>query len=87
MLPTLVVLPGFGQAAPATNSLYGSRDDQLYPDGAGAWMARLDVGTDGGISIDERFSLEGDAFRGRRPHQVRPQGGGASSDSCCYPPD
>ena len=70
-----------------TNSLYGSWDDQFYPDGVGAWMAKLDVGTDGGISIDERFFLEGDAFRGRRPHQVRLQGGDASSDSYCYPPD
>jgi selenium-binding protein 1 len=28
--------------------------------------------------------LEGDAFRGRRTHQVRLEGGDASSDSCCY---
>jgi methanethiol oxidase len=26
-----------------TNSLYGAWDDQFYPDGVGAWMAKLDV--------------------------------------------
>jgi methanethiol oxidase len=70
-----------------TNSLYGSWDDQFYPDGVGAWMAKLDVADGGGISFDQRFFLEGEAFRGRRPHQVRLQGGDASSDSYCYPPD
>jgi methanethiol oxidase len=70
-----------------TNSLYGSWDDQFYPDGVGAWMAKLDVADGGGISFDERFFLHGEAFRGRRPHQVRLQGGDASSDSYCYPPD
>jgi len=48
-------------------------------------MARLDVGENGGISFDERFFVEGDAFRGRRVHQVRLQGGDASSDSYCFP--
>jgi len=38
----------------------------------------------GGISFDERFFLEGDVFRGRRAHQVRLEGGDASSDSYCY---
>jgi methanethiol oxidase len=70
-----------------TNSLYGSWDDQFYPDGVGAWMAKLDVTDGGGISFDERFFLHGEAFRSRRPHQVRLQGGDASSDSYCYPPD
>jgi methanethiol oxidase len=69
-----------------TNSLYGAWDDQFYPDGVGAWMAKLDVTEGGEISFDERFFLEGEAFRGRRPHQVRLQGGDASSDSYCFPP-
>ncbi len=68
-----------------TNSLYGAWDDQFYPDGVGAWMAKLDVGEGGGIGFDERFFLAGEAFRGRRPHQVRLQGGDASSDSYCFP--
>ena len=39
-----------------TNSLYGAWDDQFYPDGLGAWMAKLDVADGGGISFDERSS-------------------------------
>jgi hypothetical protein len=37
----------------------------------GAWIAELDVADGRGIALDHRFFLEGDAFRGRRPHQVR----------------
>ena len=48
-------------------------------------MAKLDVNPDGGITFDERFFPEGEAFRGRRVHQVRLQGGDASSDSYCFP--
>ena len=47
-------------------------------------MAKLDV-VDGGLTVDQGFFLEGDAFRGRRAHQIRLQGGDASSDSYCYP--
>jgi len=67
-----------------TNSPYGAWDDQFCP-GVGAWMAKLDVNLEGGIAFDERFFPEGDAFRGRRAHQVRLQGGDASSDSYCFP--
>jgi hypothetical protein len=34
---------------------------------------------------DEEFLPSGEEFRGRRVHQVRLQGGDASSDSYCYP--
>jgi selenium-binding protein 1 len=34
------------------------------------------------LQIDEKFFLEMD---GRRAHQVRLEGGDASSDSYCYP--
>jgi selenium-binding protein 1 len=45
-------------------------------------MTKLDVAPHGGIAFDERFFVEfGD---GLRPHQVRLQGGDASSDSFCY---
>jgi selenium-binding protein 1 len=47
-------------------------------------MTKLDVAPDGGIAFDERFFLEGETFRGRRVHQVRLEGGDASSDSYCY---
>ena len=50
-------------------------------------MVELDVADVGGISFDERFFLYGKASRDRRPHQVRLQGGDASSDSYRYPPD
>jgi selenium-binding protein 1 len=83
--PQMVEVSRDGKRVYFTNSLYGAWDEQFYPDGIGAWMAKLDVGADGGISFDERFFPEGDAFRGRRVHQVRLQGGDASSDSYCYP--
>jgi methanethiol oxidase len=83
--PQMVEVSRDGQRVYFTNSLYGAWDDQFYPDGVGAWMAKLDVAEGGGIAFDERFFPEGDAFRGRRVHQVRLQGGDASSDSYCYP--
>jgi selenium-binding protein 1 len=44
-------------------------------------MAKLDVGPNGGLTLDENFLLETAALR---PHQVRLDGGDASSDSYCY---
>jgi selenium-binding protein 1 len=82
--PQMVEVSRDGSRVYFTNSLYGSWDDQFYPDGVGAWMAKVDVGTGGGIALDERFFPHGDDFRGRRVHQVRLQGGDASSDSYCY---
>jgi selenium-binding protein 1 len=74
-----------GQRVYVTNSLYGSWDDQFYPDGVGSWMAKLDSTPDS-FTLDERFFPHGEsAWRGLRPHQVRLQGGDASSDSYCYP--
>ncbi|MGH9129919.1 MAG: selenium-binding protein SBP56-related protein [Acidimicrobiales bacterium] len=68
-----------------TNSLYGAWDDQFYPDGVGSWLAKVDTDpVSGGLSIDQRFFPHGEEFRGRRVHQVRLQGGDASSDSYCY---
>ena len=83
--PQMVEVSRDGRRVYFTNSLYGAWDDQFYPDGVGAWMAKLDVNPDGGIAFDERFFPEGEAFRGRRVHQVRLQGGDASSDSYCFP--
>jgi selenium-binding protein 1 len=82
--PQMVEVSRDGRRVYLTNSLYGSWDDQFYPDGVGAWMAKLDSTADG-FALDERFFPHGDAFRGRRPHQTRLQGGDASSDSYCYP--
>jgi selenium-binding protein 1 len=66
-----------------TNSLYGAWDDQFYPEGVGGWLAKLDVDQGGGIAFDPEFFVTD--FRDLRPHQVRLQGGDASSDSYCYP--
>ena len=61
-----------------TNSLYAAWDEVFYPDGVGAWAARIDVDTDtGGMKVDPRFFPHGDDFRGLRVHQTRLQGGDA----------
>lgn len=65
-----------------TNSLYSSWDNQFYPEGIRGWMVKLDVGSGGGLSVDERFLVD---FEDARAHQVRLQGGDASSDSYCFP--
>jgi methanethiol oxidase len=83
--PQMVEVSRDGKRVYFTNSLYGAWDDQFYPDGVGAWMAKLDAATAGGIAFDERFFIGGGAWRGRRVHQVRLQGGDASSDSYCFP--
>jgi methanethiol oxidase len=83
--PQMVEVSRDGRRVYLTNSLYGAWDDQFYPDGVGAWMAKIDTDPSvGGLSIDERFFPHGTDFRGRRAHQVRLQGGDASSDSYCY---
>jgi len=69
----------------SANSLYAAWDEVFYPDGAGAWMAKLDADISaGGLVPDARFFPHGDDFRGLRVHQTRLQGGDASSDSYCY---
>ena len=79
--PQMVEISRDGRRVYVTNSLYQAFDDQFYPDGIRGWMAKLDVNPEGGITIDENFLVETD---GLRPHQVRLQGGDASSDSYCY---
>jgi selenium-binding protein 1 len=83
--PQMVEVSRDGRRVYVTNSLYGAWDDQFYPDGVGSWMARLNTG-DGqngqGMALDGRFLVTD--FRGLRPHQVRLQGGDASSDSYCF---
>ena len=83
--PQMVEVSRDGRRIYVTNSLYGAWDDQFFPSGVGSWMAKIDTDpSTGGLGIDERFFPHGDDFRGRRPHQVRLQGGDASSDSYCY---
>jgi methanethiol oxidase len=66
-----------------TNSLYSAVDDQFYPDGIKGWMVKVNAKPEGGIEFDEDFFLSW--ADGYLPHQVRLQGGDASSDSYCYP--
>ena len=83
--PQMVEISRDGRRVYATNSLYAAWDDVFYPDGVGAWMARVDASGNGGaLSIDPRFFPHGDDFRGLRAHQTRLQGGDASSDSYCF---
>ena len=44
--PQMVEISRDGKRVYATNSLYASWDDIFYPDGVGAWMARIDADTD-----------------------------------------
>jgi methanethiol oxidase len=85
--PQMVEVSRDGKRIYLTNSLYGSWDDQFYPDGVGSWFAKIDTdpAAGGGLRVDEKFFPRGEDFRGRRVHQVRLGGGDASSDSYCYP--
>lgn len=81
--PQMVEVSRDGTRVYFTNSLYRSWDEQFYPEGIKSWMVKLDAAPDGGLGIDERFFLRfEDGFRG---HQIRLEGGDASSDSYCYP--
>ena len=83
--PQMVELSRDGKRVYVTNSLYGAWDLIFYPDGVGAWAAKLDADPDaGGIVPDPRFFPNGEDFRGLRVHQTRLQGGDASSDSYCH---
>jgi selenium-binding protein 1 len=79
--PQMVEISRDGQRVYVTNSLYRTWDEQFYPDGIRGWMSRLDAKPNGGMALDVNFLLEPD---GLRPHQVRLQGGDASSDSYCF---
>jgi selenium-binding protein 1 len=82
--PQMVEASRDGRRVYFTNSLYAAWDDQFYPDGIASWMVKVDVDDDGGISLDRDFFIDFSAD-GRRAHQIRLQGGDASSDSYCYP--
>jgi selenium-binding protein 1 len=79
--PQMVEISRDGQRLYVTNSLYTPWDAQFYPDGVRGWMAKIDVQTGGGMELDEDFFLESGDMR---MHQVRLEGGDASSDSYCY---
>ncbi len=81
--PQMVEVSRDGKRIYFTNSLYGAVDPQFYHQGLDGWMVKLDAQPGGGLAFDERFFLKWP--EGYSPHQVRLQGGDASSDSYCYP--
>ena len=83
--PQMVEVSRDGRRIYLTNSLYASWDEQFYPAGLEGWLVKLDSQPDGGpLTLDPDVYVE---FSGERPHQVRLEGGDASSDSYCFPSD
>ena len=80
--PQMVELSRDGKRVYFSNSLYGSWDAQFYPEGVRGWIAKADANPTGGMTLDQDFFVK---FEGERPHQIRLEGGDASSDSYCYP--
>jgi methanethiol oxidase len=80
--PQMIELSRDGRRVYVTNSLYLSWDAQFYPNGMRGWLAGFDTGTEGDLTTSTKFLLD---FGHMRPHQVRLQGGDASSDSFCFP--
>jgi selenium-binding protein 1 len=80
--PQMVEVSRDGRRVYFTNSLYAVIDDQFYPEGVRSWVAKVNTNPAGGLEVDPNFFLE---FDGLRSHQVRLEGGDASSDSFCYP--
>jgi methanethiol oxidase len=79
--PQMVEVSRDGKRIYFTNSLYAPWDEQFYPDGVKSWLVKLDTKPEGGLSLDPKFFLEVDKLRS---HQIRLEGGDASSDSYCY---
>jgi len=79
--PQMVEVSRDGKRIYFTNSLYAPWDEQFYPDGVKSWLVKLDAKPEGGLSLDPKLFLEFDKLRS---HQVRLEGGDASSDSYCY---
>jgi selenium-binding protein 1 len=78
--PQMVEISRDGKRLYFSNALYTPWDNQFYPDGVHGWVAKADV-SPAGMTLDKRFFLKTD---GMRPHQLRLEGGDASSDSYCY---
>jgi selenium-binding protein 1 len=79
--PQMVEISRDGRRVYVTNSLYAAWDAQFYPEGIRGWAAKLDTDPAGGMRLDPEFFVD---FGAERPHQIRLQGGDASSDSYCY---
>ena len=80
--PQMVEVSRDGKRIYFTNSLYSPWDAQFYPAGIESWMVKVDASPEGGIALDPGFLVE--TGPAHRAHQVRLQGGDASSDSFCF---
>jgi selenium-binding protein 1 len=80
--PQMVEISRDGKRVYFTNSLYASWDEQIYPDGIRTWFVKADAKPDGSLTLDPNFFVTSTVHR---LHQVRLDGGDASSDSFCYP--
>jgi methanethiol oxidase len=80
--PQMVEVSRDGRRIYFSNSLYAAWDEQFYPDGIRGWATKADARPDGGMALDPDFFVD---FGDERPHQIRLEGGDASSDSFCYP--
>jgi selenium-binding protein 1 len=80
--PQMVELSRDGKRAYFTNSLYSPWDAQIYPDGLNSWMVKANADPGGGMKLDESFFVKFDNHL--RAHQLRLEGGDASSDSYCF---
>lgn len=78
--PQMIEISRDGKRVYLSNALYTPWDNQFYPDGVRGWVAKINV-NGRGMELDPKFFLETD---GMRTHQVRLEGGDASSDSYCY---
>lgn len=79
--PQMVENSRDGKRVYFTNSLYSVVDDQFYPDRMTGWRVKLNVGQGGGMAFDEDFFVD---FGETRSHQIRLEGGDASTDTFCY---
>jgi selenium-binding protein 1 len=80
--PQMVEVSRDGRRIYFTNSLYTPWDKQFYPDGIQGWIAKADVPAGGGaMKLEPNFFIETGVMR---PHQIRLEGGDASTDSFCY---
>ena len=71
--PQMVEISRDGRRVYVTNSLYSTWDDQFYPDGIRGWMAKVDVGENGGIRLD-RGVLAGVRWDAAPPSPPRRRG-------------
>lgn len=81
--PQMVELSRDGQRIYFTNSLYSTWDDQFYPNPKiRGWMVKVNADPNGGIHLDPDFFVD---FGDMRSHQIRLEGGDASTGTFCYP--